>query len=82
MNRQFTCIHAEDNQTIHDEASNRVRIGYIAGVLPTENIMKFERSVFRILRGKVITKVHNFTESMMNELNDTYHTSDVINFVI
>jgi len=51
-----------------DESSQKIQLAYISGVINTGSISKFERSVFRITRGKAIMSNSPFDKADMDDL--------------
>jgi len=54
-----------------DQRKSIVSIGYIAGLMPITNHIKFFRNAFRISRGNIMMKQYNFTKEQLHNCIDT-----------
>jgi V-type H+-transporting ATPase subunit a len=49
-------------------ASDRIKIGYVAGIIPTKNILKFQRTIHRITRGNILMNTYPFDNEAIQQL--------------
>ena len=49
-------------------ASDRIKIGYVAGIIPTKNILKFQRTIHRITRGNILMNTYPFDNDAIQQL--------------
>ena len=81
---------AADNLKIEEEIRERepiskMKIGYIAGTIKTEDISGFFRLMFRMTRGKIITHQNSFDKEAMKSIfdkNDPDSTKNLSTFLI
>ena len=50
------------------DGEKAIHIAYITGIIDSNKVTKFERSVFRMTRGKAILSNVNFPQALMDDL--------------